>query len=336
VNLTRARTARALAAALATIIIAASAPERATATDINQLRSRAQTAADRVTGLERRLNGLRSRRSELQDEIDAADRRMALLDLRRQQASGRYEEAMAAYVDAAIDVYTGPSPSTSLEIILSARDISDVVTLSKLTTSSADAAHERLDELVAVRDDAIGLQSEVDERKQELLAAAADLDAVGADISSVLANRRDVLQELNAEIAELERQARLAAERAAQPSSALLDLLQPSGPTRGLPDGFASTGVSFEGIASWYGPGFEGNHTANGDIFDPSLFTAASKELPLGSWLFVQHEGSGVVVYVNDRGPYEDDRVLDLSQAAAEAIGITGLGWVRATIVLKV
>jgi predicted nucleic acid-binding Zn-ribbon protein len=336
VNLTRARTARALAAALAALIIAATAPERATATDINELRSRAQTAADRVTSLERRLNGLRTRRSELQAVIDAADRRMALLERRRQRSAVRYEEALAAYVEAAVDVYKSPSPGTNLEIILSAKDIADVVTLSKLTTSSADAAHQRLDELVDVRDDAIGLQTEVDERKQELLAAAADLDTVGADISAALARRRGTLRELNAEIAELERQARLAAESAAQPSNALRDLLQPSGPTTGIPPGFASTGVAFEGVASWYGPGFEGNHTANGDIFDPSLFTAASKELPLGSWLYVQHQGKGVVVYVNDRGPYVDDRVLDLSQAAAETIGITGLGWIRATIIIKV
>jgi rare lipoprotein A len=334
--LTRARTARTLAAALATIIIAASAPGRATATDVNELRSRAQTAADRVSNLERRLHGLRGRRSELQAVIDAADRRMALIELRRQRAAGRYEDALDAYVEAAVDVYKSPSPGSNLQIILSAKDISDIVTLSKLTTSSADAAHERLDELVAVRDDAAGLQSEVDERKQELLAAAAQLDSVGANISSALQRRRGVLTELNADIAELERQARLAAERAAQPSNALLDLLQPSGPTKGIPNGYASTGVSFEGVASWYGPGFEGNHTANGDIFDSSLFTAASKELPLGSWLYVEHEGAGVVVYVNDRGPYVGDRVLDLSQAAAKAIGITGLGWIRATILIKV
>jgi len=334
--LTRVKTARALAAALSALIIAAVAPDRATATDINELRSRAQTAADRVSGLERRLDGLRSRRSELQAVIDAADRRLALLELRRQEAAVRYEEALAGYVEAAVDVYKSPSPTTNLEIILSAKDISDVVTLSKLTRSTADAAHERLDELVEVRDDASGLQSNVDERKQELLAAAEDLDSVGANISSALARRRGVLGELNEEIAELEKQARLAAERAAQPSNALLDILQPSGPTKGIPNGYASTGVSFEGVASWYGPGFEGNNTANGDIFDSSLFTAASKELPLGSWLYVQHEGAGVVVYVNDRGPYVGDRVLDLSQAAAEAIGITGLGWIRATILIKV
>ena len=99
---------------------------------------------------------------------------------------------------------------------------------------------------------------------------------------------------------------------------AFLDLLQPSGPSAGIPDGFVGTGVTFEGIASWYGPGFEGNHTASGDIFDSALFTAASKTLPLGTWLYVEHHGRGVVVFVNDRGPYVEDRILDLSEAAAK------------------
>src|SRR5206468_1667293 len=102
-----------------------------------------------------------------------------------------------------------------------------------------------------------------------------------------------------------------------------------------IPDGFASTGVSFEGIASWYGPGFEGRPTASGQIFDSNLYTAASRDLPLGTWLYVSHGAKGVVVLVNDRGPYVDNRVLDLSRAAAAAIGISGLGWVKAEILVK-
>jgi rare lipoprotein A len=51
--------------------------------------------------------------------------------------------------------------------------------------------------------------------------------------------------------------------------------------------------------------------------------------------LFVTHGSRGVVVLVNDRGPYIDDRVLDLSQAAAEAIDITGLGWIEAELLIK-
>jgi rare lipoprotein A (peptidoglycan hydrolase) len=145
---------------------------------------------------------------------------------------------------------------------------------------------------------------------------------------------------MTARISELEAQARAAATVSAAAQNIdvgdeLLKILQPAGPAQDIPEGFASTGVTFEGIASWYGPGFEGNPTASGQIFDPSLYTAASKELPLGSWLHVSHQGRGVVVLVNDRGPYVEGRILDLSHAAAQAIGITGLGWVKATILVK-
>jgi rare lipoprotein A (peptidoglycan hydrolase) len=147
--------------------------------------------------------------------------------------------------------------------------------------------------------------------------------------------RQAVLDEIVADIEALEEQARLAAASAARPSEALLRLLAPSGPAPDIPKGFAGTGVSFEGVASWYGPGFEGNNTASGDVFDPDLYTAASRDLPLGTWLFVTYGGRGVVVLINDRGPYVGDRVLDLSRAAAEAIGISGLGWVRAELLIQ-
>ncbi len=94
------------------------------------------------------------------------------------------------------------------------------------------------------------------------------------------------------------------------------------------------TGVTFEGIASWYGPGFEGNLTASGDVFHRAGHTAASRDLPLGTWLRVSFEGRGVIVLVNDRGPYIEERILDLSEGAAQQIGLTGLGWIQAEIVL--
>jgi rare lipoprotein A len=58
--------------------------------------------------------------------------------------------------------------------------------------------------------------------------------------------------------------------------------------------------------------------------------TAASKDLPLGTHIFVSYNGKGVVVLVNDRGPYVGGRVLDLSAGAARAIGLSGVGWVTA------
>ena len=79
-------------------------------------------------------------------------------------------------------------------------------------------------------------------------------------------------------------------------------------------------------VSTWYGPGLEGNLTASGEIFDPyGSYTAASPYLPFGTRLYVCYQGC-VTVRVNDRGPYGYGRELDLSQAAAEAIGLTYVG----------
>ncbi len=79
-------------------------------------------------------------------------------------------------------------------------------------------------------------------------------------------------------------------------------------------------------IASYYGYAHAGNLTASGVPFDPEGYTAAHRTLPFGTPLLVSHGGSSVVVIVNDRGPHIDGRDLDLSQAAAETIGLTGPG----------
>lgn len=82
------------------------------------------------------------------------------------------------------------------------------------------------------------------------------------------------------------------------------------------------------GNASWYGPGFAGRHTANGEIFNPSELTAAHRTLPFQTRVRVTHVATGqsVVVRINDRGPFKDNRVIDLSRAAADAIGLTASG----------
>ena len=97
---------------------------------------------------------------------------------------------------------------------------------------------------------------------------------------------------------------------------------------------FAVSLAAFQGhayadteLASWYGPGLEGNYTASGDIFEPySEYTAASPYLPFGTKLLVSYGGASVVVEVTDRGPYTGGRDLDLSAAAADAIGLTFTG----------
>ena len=78
-------------------------------------------------------------------------------------------------------------------------------------------------------------------------------------------------------------------------------------------------------LTSWYGPGFHGRLTANGEVYDQMALTAAHKTLPFGTRLRVCYQGC-TNVRINDRGPYIGARELDLSRGAAEAIGLTHSG----------
>jgi rare lipoprotein A len=83
------------------------------------------------------------------------------------------------------------------------------------------------------------------------------------------------------------------------------------------------------GTASWYGPRFNGRRTASGERFDMNEFTAAHRTLPFGTLVRVHSlvNGRDVDVRITDRGPYAGNRIIDLSRAAAEELGMLGLGF---------
>jgi rare lipoprotein A (peptidoglycan hydrolase) len=83
-----------------------------------------------------------------------------------------------------------------------------------------------------------------------------------------------------------------------------------------------------KGVASWYGPGFHGRRAADGSRFNMYAMTAAHKSLPFGTRVRVtnEHNGKSCVVKITDRGPYSHNRVIDLSKAAATAIGSVSSG----------
>jgi rare lipoprotein A len=83
-----------------------------------------------------------------------------------------------------------------------------------------------------------------------------------------------------------------------------------------------------EGWASWYGPGFEGNLTANGEIFNSQLVSAAHPSLPFGTQVRVTNLDNGrtLTVRINDRGPYIGGRIIDLSAEAAAQLGMLQSG----------
>ncbi len=89
-----------------------------------------------------------------------------------------------------------------------------------------------------------------------------------------------------------------------------------------------SAGHVERGIASWYGPGFHGRKTSNGEPYDMNAMTAAHKTLPLPTYARVTNlqNGKTAVVRINDRGPFHGPRVIDLSRAAATKLGVIGTG----------
>jgi len=96
---------------------------------------------------------------------------------------------------------------------------------------------------------------------------------------------------------------------------------------------FPENGVQ-TGTASWYGGEFQGRPTSSQEIYDMNDLTAAHNSLPLGSYAMVTNlsTGQSVVVRINDRGPFVKNRVIDLSYAAARAIGVVGPGTARVRI----
>ena len=94
-------------------------------------------------------------------------------------------------------------------------------------------------------------------------------------------------------------------------------------------------GRTFSGVASFYGNDSD-HETASGQRFDENKLTCASRTLPFGTKLRVTHGGRSVVVTVNDRGPFVKGRILDLSTAAARAVGLieAGIGKITAEVIL--
>ena len=82
------------------------------------------------------------------------------------------------------------------------------------------------------------------------------------------------------------------------------------------------------GQASWYGPGFYGNRTANGEVLRPGTLTAAHRTLPFGTKVRVTNlwNGRSAVVRINDRGPFHGNRVIDLAHGAASELGLVASG----------
>ena len=96
----------------------------------------------------------------------------------------------------------------------------------------------------------------------------------------------------------------------------------------------AADGYRERGVASWYGPNFHGKKTSNGEVYNMHGMTAAHKTLPIPTWVEVTNLDNNrkIVVRVNDRGPFVDDRIIDLSYRAASELDMVGSGTARVRV----
>jgi rare lipoprotein A (peptidoglycan hydrolase) len=189
----------------------------------------------------------------------------------------------------------------------------------------------------AARDASRGSRAALESERAQLEATIAHQDFVDAQVQAAAAARAAVLAAQQSaaapvtDVYETDPAARVRHRTATVRQRQTMGAW-PFGPVTGVPPGLRATGEVLRGPASWYGPGFDGRPTASGAIYDQEGWTCASKELPLGTILLVSENGRQVLLLVNDRGPYVDGWILDLSHAAATALAHPGVGVVTAQI----
>lgn len=295
----------------AVAVIAIASPGPVVGSDV---RHEARAVAREVTGLEKRIASLAGHRAVLVDRIALYRGRIEQSRAAADRARKDFDEARTRVQDLAVALYKSGGTS-HLGVVISEGSLGDAVEAAEMASIVADRDAKAILAFGRARLVYMNRRHVLRDRISQLNRAIAQVDSLIADKQQALARRSILLEELRAKIEQIQQQP------PQTPPAADL-----------LPGGFVRTGVIFEGEASWYGGEFEGERTASGEIYDPARYTAASKKLPLGTWLHVEHDGKEVIVKVNDRGPYVRGRVLDLSRAAAQRIGINGVGWIKAEV----
>jgi rare lipoprotein A (peptidoglycan hydrolase) len=334
---------RIVASALALVLVAL-VPGRSTPAE----RDRLQDARAQAEAVRAELGALVGDLTSAAEAADTAGRRSMLLRLRMLEVRAAETEARRAFADRVRAAYVG-GPGNAVEILLGARTFEDLAArlpyaetiladgrldvrdLTQRRTDVEDAlaaAEEAHRELADAEDRLASVQRAIERRLAEAEAAAV---AAGRALEEVQAVRRryaGTLDRVSGATRTIRRQ---------RGEAMLAEAAPYLGPRSdcSIPKGLRSTGDAIQGQASWYGNEFRGRPTASGAIFRPEQFTVAHKTLPFGLYLLIEHQSRCVVAFLNDRGPYVDGRILDLSHGSAQAVGLTGAKDVRATLLVR-
>jgi len=275
------------------------------------------------------------------DEVDQDEAAVVFAQERQQRAATALATARQRLEERAIEAYMFgltrslenlASPNVYLEDSFKAdqKAIADLRAARSAGSGAIDVAE-------SARDASRAAQAQLESERVQLEATIAHQDALDAQLQAAAA-ARTAAEEAQAaadgpvvDQFETDPAARVR-HRVATVDQRALMARWPFGPVSGIPPGLQATGQVITGPASWYGPGFDGHPTASGAIYDQEGWTCASKDLPLGTLLLVSENGRQVLLLVNDRGPYVDGWILDLSHGAATALNHPGVGVVTAQV----
>lgn len=310
----------------------------------------AEDPRSKVASLDRKRQEVRQTYDRLVSAVGDAQR--ALLEKQSQliaasseliRAQEELHRSLLAFTTVVRSAYKyGPD---TLETVLKSNSLAEAGRARRYVRSRIERESQVLQRVVEANVAVAELTQRIDEEQTKLAAEvdrlADQLDATArllADTEAALAAAQEELR-IRDEMAKALRLVQiagggryLARHRIATERQAEIMARYPFGPVTSVPAGLRKTGQVIEGIASWYGPGFNGLPTASGAIYDENLYTCASRDLPLGTILLVTYRDSSVLLLVNDRGPFVPGRVLDLSRAAKDALGMGGLAYIRAEV----
>ena len=320
------------------LLSAAPAGAQTSSDELEQAREHRSWAQAELEAISHDFNALAARYAKVQAQADLSAARLmdALLihsDLQAAAARAR------ALLDGRADAIYRAGPAAFVDVLLGSSSPGGMLASQEIVERALAEGIEDSVAAVKARNEAGHLLEDMEEARTELVRHQAHLAEIRSVMEIRLTEAESRLETADRRVAELERQRReLTAAITLEDryldlievDGELSELLEMLGPSGGagceIPPALEPTGEVFAGEASFYGEEFAGNPTAIGHVFNPALFTAAHRTLPLPSFLHVRYGGRCATVLVNDRGPYVDGRILDLSEGAARYLGLPGVG----------
>jgi rare lipoprotein A len=270
------------------------------------------------------------------------------LRIRLVEARAAEQDAREAFETRVRQAYVA-GPSSAAEFLLSSSDLHELAARLPYASTSLSLGRTDVTDVAARRRTLEGVLADAERAQHTLADAETRLSALRVTIERRLARAEADARAGNADLGdvrELRKTYSGTVDRVAgatrtirrQRGEAMFQAAAPYlGPRKdcSIPRGLRSTGDRIAGGTSWYGDAFRGKPTASGAIFYPERYTVAHRTLPFGLFLLIRYGDRCVVSFLNDRGPYVDGRILDLSYASAQAVGLTGVKDVTATLLVR-